>query len=67
VVAAGLILPSVFLNGISAALYPHYPTEFNNPVFDLAAAAAGRRLHPLQPGRLWFSGWRRWYRSAWRC
>ena len=32
---AGLIVASVFLNGISAAVYPHYPEQFDNPVFDL--------------------------------
>ncbi len=32
----GLIIVSVFLNGVSAALYPHYPEVYDNPVFDLA-------------------------------
>lgn len=32
----GLVAVSVFLNGISAATYPHYPEQFNNPIFDLA-------------------------------
>jgi hypothetical protein len=36
VLAAGLLLPSVTLNAVSAALYPHYPMQYNNPVFDLA-------------------------------
>jgi hypothetical protein len=34
--AAGLTIPSVVLNVISGALYPHYPEQFDNPVFDLA-------------------------------
>ena len=32
---AGLVIPSVFLNVVSGALYPHYPEAFDNPVFDL--------------------------------
>jgi hypothetical protein len=35
-VLVGLVAVSVFLNGISAATYPHYPEQFDNPVFDLA-------------------------------
>ena len=30
-----LVVVSVFLNGLSAATYPHYPEAFDNPVFDL--------------------------------
>ncbi|HVV48634.1 MAG TPA: hypothetical protein VHO06_03160 [Polyangia bacterium] len=33
---AGLVIPSVLLNVVSGALYPHYPESFDNPVFDLA-------------------------------
>jgi hypothetical protein len=32
----GLAIPSVLLNVVSGALYPHYPEQFDNPVFDLA-------------------------------
>src|SRR4029453_13847655 len=35
-IAVGLIGPSVVLNVVSGALYPHYPEAFDNPVFDLA-------------------------------
>lgn len=35
VLLGGLIIVSVFLNGVSAATYPHYPEAFDNPVFDL--------------------------------
>lgn len=35
-IAVGLIIPSVLLNVVSGALYPHYPEAFDNPVFDLA-------------------------------
>jgi hypothetical protein len=34
--AVGLMIPSVLLNVLSGALYPHYPEAFDNPVFDLA-------------------------------
>jgi hypothetical protein len=33
---SGLMLASVVLNVVSGALYPHYPEQFDNPVFDLA-------------------------------
>jgi hypothetical protein len=33
--AAGLVVPSVLLNVVSGAVYPHYPEAFDNPVFDL--------------------------------
>jgi hypothetical protein len=32
---AGLVIPSVLLNVVSGAVYPHYPEAFDNPVFDL--------------------------------
>jgi hypothetical protein len=32
----GLTIPSVLLNVVSGALYPHYPEPFDNPLFDLA-------------------------------
>jgi hypothetical protein len=35
-IAAGLLIPSVVLNVVSGALYPHYPESYDNPVFDLA-------------------------------
>jgi hypothetical protein len=33
---AGLVIPSVLLNVVSGAVYPHYPEAFDNPVFDLS-------------------------------
>jgi hypothetical protein len=36
VLAAGLTIPSVALNVVSGALYPHYPPQLDNPIFDLA-------------------------------
>ena len=30
-----LVLASVFLCGLSGALFPHFPVQFDNPVFDL--------------------------------
>jgi hypothetical protein len=58
VAAAGLIIVSVVMNGVSAALYPHYPTEFDNPVFDLAFPLLGNGFVPYSLGllrlpRLW--------------
>ena len=32
---AALVLVSVFLCGLSGALFPHFPVQFDNPVFDL--------------------------------
>ena len=37
----GLTIPSVVLNVVSGALYPHYPEVFDNPVFDLAFPLLG--------------------------
>jgi hypothetical protein len=34
-ITAGLVIPSVVLNVLSGAVYPHYPEPFDNPVFDL--------------------------------
>jgi len=36
VLLGGSIVASVFINGVSAATYPHYPEAFDNPLFDLA-------------------------------
>jgi hypothetical protein len=33
--AMGLLIPSVLLNVVSGAMYPHYPESYDNPVFDL--------------------------------
>jgi hypothetical protein len=56
VAVAGLVIVSVVLNGVSAAVYPHYPTEFNNPVFDLAFPLLGSGFVPYSLGLLVFSG-----------
>jgi len=56
VVAAGLLIVSVVLNAVSAAVYPHYPPEFNNPVFDLAFPLLGSGFVPYSLGLLRFSG-----------
>lgn len=50
--AAGLILVSVLLNAVSAAVYPHYPTDFDNPVFDLAFPLLGAGFVPYSLGLL---------------
>jgi hypothetical protein len=56
VLTAGLLLPSVVLNAVSAAVYPHYPTEFNNPVFDLAFPLLSAGFVPYSLGRLVLPG-----------
>ncbi|HET6150842.1 MAG TPA: hypothetical protein VFH68_25115 [Polyangia bacterium] len=56
VTAAGLILASVVLNAVSAAVYPHYPTDFDNPVFDLAFPLLGAGFVPYSLGWLVMPG-----------
>ena len=56
VAAAGLILASVVLNAVSAAVYPHYPTDFDNPVFDLAFPLLGAGFVPFSLGLLVLPG-----------
>lgn len=48
----GLIVASVFMNGISAAVYPHYPEQFDNPVFDLTLPLLRDGYVPYGMGRL---------------
>jgi len=52
VVTAGLIIPSVFLNVLSGAIYPHYPEAFDNPVFDLTLPLLGAGYVPYSVGWL---------------
>jgi hypothetical protein len=51
-IAVGLIVPSVLLNLVSGALYPHYPEAFDNPVFDLAFPLIGEGYAPYGLGWL---------------
>ena len=46
----GLAVPSVLLNVVSGALYPHYPEQFDNPVFDLAFPLVGAGFTPYGLG-----------------
>ena len=46
----GLTVPSVLLNVVSGALYPHYPEQFDNPVFDLAFPLVGAGFTPYGMG-----------------
>jgi hypothetical protein len=48
----GLAIPSVLLNVVSGALYPHYPEPFDNPVFDLAFPLLGTGYVPYGLGWL---------------
>ena len=54
--AAGLVLPSVLLNVVSGAVYPHYPEVFDNPVFDLTFPLLGQGYAPYSFG--WLLGLR---------
>jgi hypothetical protein len=47
----GLVIAAVFLCGISAALYPHYPEQYDNPVFDLALPLLRDGFFPYSLGR----------------
>jgi hypothetical protein len=49
---AGLVIPSVLLNVVSGAVYPHYPEAFNNPVFDLTLPLLGDGFVPYSLGWL---------------
>jgi hypothetical protein len=51
-IAVGLLIPSVLLNVVSGALYPHYPEAFDNPVFDLAFPLIGEGYAPYGLGWL---------------
>ena len=51
-IAVGLLIPSVVLNVVSGALYPHYPESFDNPVFDLAFPLIGEGYAPYGLGWL---------------
>ena len=44
----GLTIPSVLLNVVSGALYPHYPEQFDNPSVRSGVPAARRRLHAVR-------------------
>jgi hypothetical protein len=50
--AAGVLIPSVVLNLVSGALYPHYPEAYDNPVFDLAFPLIGEGYAPYGLGWL---------------
>jgi hypothetical protein len=53
---AGLIIPAVLLNVVSGAVYPHYPEQFDNPLFDLAFPLLGQGYAPYSVG--WLLGLR---------
>jgi len=52
----GLTIPSVVLNVVSGAVYPHYPEVFDNPVFDLTFPLLGDGYVPYSFG--WLLGLR---------
>jgi len=52
VLLGALVIFSVFMNVLSGALYPHYPTQFDNPVFDVAVPLLRHGFAPYSAGRL---------------
>ncbi|HLK92760.1 MAG TPA: hypothetical protein VKZ18_22900 [Polyangia bacterium] len=52
----GLTIASVVLNVVTGALYPHYPEQYDNPVFDLALPLLGAGYTPYGLG--WLLGLR---------
>jgi len=53
-ITAGLVIPSVFMNVVSGAVYPHYPEPFDNPVFDLTLPLLDAGYVPYSLG--WWLG-----------
>jgi hypothetical protein len=51
-VLAGLVLASVVLCGLSGAVYPHFPEDFNNPIFDLVLRLVRDGFAPYGLGAL---------------
>lgn len=47
----GLVLASVFMCGVSGAVFPHYPDVYSNPVFDLAVPLLRSGHAPYNLGR----------------
>lgn len=47
---AGTVIASVFMSGIAALLFPHFPPQFENPVFDFVLPLLGRGRGPYGLG-----------------
>jgi hypothetical protein len=47
---AGTVIASVFMSGVAALLFPHFPPQFENPVFDFALPLVGRGFVPYGLG-----------------
>ncbi len=47
---AGLVLASVFLCALSGAFFPHFPLQFDNPVFDLVLPLVAKGYAPYGLG-----------------
>src|SRR5262249_3488760 len=52
VTLAGSVVASVFMSGIAAILFPHFPPQFTNPIFDFALPLVGRGYVPYSLGTL---------------
>jgi hypothetical protein len=51
-VLGGLVAVSVVLCGVSGAMFPHYPPEYDNPVFELAFPLLRDGYAPYDLGRM---------------
>jgi hypothetical protein len=47
---AGSVIASVFMSGIAALVFPHFPPQFGNPVFDFTLPLLGRGYVPYGLG-----------------
>jgi hypothetical protein len=50
VVALAAMMLGVFLSGVSGAIYPHFPVEFHNPVFELLVPMLREGFYPDNAG-----------------
>jgi hypothetical protein len=50
-ILGGMVIASVFLCGLSGAMFPHYPAFYRNPVFDLTVPLLRSGRAPYNLGR----------------
>jgi hypothetical protein len=49
-VLGGAVIVSVVMSGVSAVMFPHYPPQYENPVFELTLPLIGRGFAPYSVG-----------------
>jgi hypothetical protein len=49
-VLGGAVIVSVVMSGVSAVMFPHYPPQYENPVFELALPLVGHGFAPYSVG-----------------